>query len=127
MSNTIEIIHTNDAPAAIGPYSQANIFEKLIFTSGQIPLLPNGEFLDSDIATQTHQVCRNLQAVLEAANSDLSRVIKVTVYLSDMNYFADFNQVYAQYFINKPSRSTVAVKELPKGSKVEIECIAIKR
>lgn len=127
MSNTLKVIHTNDAPAAIGPYSQAIGFERLIFTSGQIPLLPNGEFLDADIAAQTHQVCKNLQAVLQAAGSDLSCVIKTSVFLSDMNYFVDFNEVYAQYFSHKPSRSTVAVKELPKGSKVEIECIAIKK
>lgn len=119
-------VATPNAPQAIGPYSQAIAFGELIFTSGQIPLLPNGDFLDSDIKTQTHQVCKNLQAVLQEAGSTLSNVVKTTVYLSDMNYFADFNEVYGQYFSHKPARSTVAVKELPKGSKVEIECIALK-
>lgn len=122
-----EIIHTNEAPSAIGPYSQAIVVGDFIFTSGQIPLLPNGEFLDSDIKAQTHQVCKNLQAVLEAAQSDLTHTVKVTVYLSDMCYFSDFNEIYANYFFHKPARSTVAVKQLPKDSKVEIECVAVKK
>lgn len=122
----MKIIATNDAPQAIGPYSQAILFDKLIFTSGQIPLLPNGEFLDADIKAQTNQVCKNLRSVLLAAGSDLQYVIKTNVYLSDMSYFADFNEVYGQYFTHKPARSTIAVKELPKGSKVEVECVAIK-
>ncbi|STQ86714.1 RidA family protein [Helicobacter muridarum] len=122
-----KIIHTNDAPSAIGPYSQAIVVGDFIFTSGQIPLLPNGEFLDSDIKAQTHQVCENLQAVLEAAQSDLTHTVKVTVYLSDMCYFSEFNEVYAKYFSHKPARSTVAVKQLPKDSKVEIECVAVKK
>lgn len=122
----MKIIATNDAPQAIGPYSQAILFDKLIFTSGQIPLLPNGEFLDADIKAQTNQVCKNLRSVLLAAGSDLQYVVKTNVYLSDMSYFADFNEVYGQYFTHKPARSTIAVKELPKGSKVEVECVAIK-
>lgn len=121
----LNIISTDNAPQAIGPYSQAIIAGNLIFTSGQIPLLPNGEFLDSDIQAQTHQVCKNLKAVLEAGGSSLENVVKTNVYLSDMCYFAEFNEVYAMYFSHKPARSTVAVKDLPKGSKVEIECIAI--
>ncbi len=121
-----DIISTCNAPQAIGPYSQAIITHNLIFTSGQIPLLPNGEFLDSDIQTQTHQVCKNLQAVLQAAGSSLAYVVKTNVYLSDMEYFVQFNEVYAMYFSHKPARSTIAVKELPKGSKIEIECIAVK-
>lgn len=120
------IINTNNAPQAIGPYSQAIVVNNLIFTSGQIPLLPNGEFLDSDIAEQTHQVCKNLKAILEAAGSGLENTIKTNVYISDMSYFIQFNEVYAIYFSHKPARSTVAVKELPKGSKIEIECIALK-
>lgn len=121
-----DIVSTSNAPQAIGPYSQAIVANNLIFTSGQIPLLPNGEFLDSDIKAQTHQVCKNLKAVLEAAGSSLENVIKTNVYLSDMSYFTQFNEVYAIYFSHKPARSTVAVKELPKGSKIEIECIALK-
>lgn len=121
-----DIVSTSNAPQAIGPYSQAIVANNLIFTSGQIPLLPNGEFLDSDIEAQTHQVCKNLKAVLEAAGSSLENVIKTNVYLSDMSYFTQFNEVYAIYFSHKPARSTVAVKELPKGSKIEIECIALK-
>ena len=121
-----DIVSTSNAPQAIGPYSQAIVTNNLIFTSGQIPLLPNGEFLDSDIEAQTHQVCKNLKAVLEAAGSSLENVIKTNVYLSDMSYFTQFNEVYAIYFSHKPARSTVAVKELPRGSKIEIECIALK-
>ncbi|WP_104746740.1 RidA family protein [Helicobacter bilis] len=121
-----DIVSTSNAPQAIGPYSQAIVANSLIFTSGQIPLLPNGEFLDSNIEAQTHQVCKNLKAVLEAAGSSLGNVIKTNVYLSDMSYFTQFNEVYAIYFSHKPARSTVAVKELPKGSKIEIECIALK-
>ena len=123
---SVEIIHSEEAPAAIGPYSQAIALGNLVFTSGQIPLLANGEFLESEVASQTHQVCKNLDAVLKAAGSGLSSVIKTTVFLSDMAYFADFNEVYAQYFSHKPARSTVAVKALPKGAKVEIECIAVR-
>ena len=120
------IVSTNNAPQAIGPYSQAIAANDLVFTSGQIPLLPNGEFLDSNIQEQTHQVCKNLKAVLEASGSSLENVIKTNVYLSDMSYFSQFNEVYAMYFSHKPARRTVAVKELPKGSKIEIECIAMK-
>ena len=123
----MNIVSTDNAPAAIGPYSQAIIANGFVFTSGQIPLTSNNEFLDSDIQTQTHQVCKNLSNVLEAANSSLSMVIKTTVFLSDMDYFADFNKVYEQYFSHKPARSTVAVKALPKGSKVEIECVAMQK
>ena len=123
---SVEIIHSEEAPAAIGPYSQAMALGNLVFTSGQIPLLANGEFLEAEVASQTHQVCKNLDAVLKAAGSSLSSVIKTTVFLSDMAYFADFNEVYAQYFSHKPARSTVAVKALPKGAKVEIECIAVR-
>ena len=123
----MKIISTKNAPQAIGPYSQAIAFDNLIFTSGQIPLLPNGEFLDADIKAQTHQVCKNLDAVLKEAGSELRDVVKTNVYLSDMSYFAEFNEVYGEYFAHKPARSTVAVKELPKGSKVEVECIAVRR
>ncbi|PAF45300.1 RidA family protein [Helicobacter sp. 11S02629-2] len=117
-------IETKKAPGAIGPYSQGMIVGDFVFTSGQIPLLPDGSFLDGNIKEQTHQVCKNLKAVLEEADSSLTKVIKTTVFLSDMSYFAEFNEVYAEYFSHKPGRSTVAVKSLPKDSKVEIECIA---
>lgn len=120
-------ISTNTAPSAIGPYSQGIIFKDLIFTSGQIPLLANGDFLDGDIQAQSAQVLENLKAVLESAGSGLNKVIKTTVFLSDMNDFGAMNEVYTKYFgENKPARSTIAVKTLPKNAKVEIECIAIK-
>ena len=118
-------IHTSNAPEAIGPYSQAIKFGNIIFTSGQIALTPDGKFLDTDIKTQTKQVCENLKAVLEAAGSKLENVVKTTIFLTDINDFTLVNEVYGSYFSHKPARSTVAVKKLPKGAKVEIECIAI--
>ena len=118
-------VHTSNAPEAIGPYSQAVKFGNMVFTSGQIALTPNGEFLDADIKVQTKQVCENLKAVLSAAGSDIKNVIKTTIFLADMNDFAAVNEVYGEYFSHKPARSTVAVKELPKGAKVEIETVAI--
>jgi len=121
----MEKIHTSSAPEAIGPYSQAIKIGNMIFTSGQIALTPNGEFLDVDIKTQTRQVCENLKAVLNAAGADIKNVVKTTIFLADINDFAAVNEVYGDYFSHKPARSTVAVKELPKGAKVEIECIAI--
>jgi len=120
----MEKIHTNSAPEAIGPYSQAVKQGDMIFTSGQIALTPSGEFLNSDVKTQTKQVCENLKAVLSAAGSDIKNVVKTTIFLADINDFAAVNEVYGEYFSHKPARSTVAVKELPKGAKVEIECIA---
>lgn len=120
-------IQTDKAPAAIGPYSQAVVFGDLIFTSGQIPLCPQtGQLVGNDIAEQTHQVCKNLQAVLEASGSSLDNAVKTVCYLSDMADFAQFNEVYAQYFTEKPARSCVAVKDLPKGALVEVEVIAQK-
>jgi 2-iminobutanoate/2-iminopropanoate deaminase len=121
----MEKIHTKNAPEAIGPYSQAIKIDNMIFTSGQIALTPEGEFLDKDIKTQTKQVCENLKAVLEAAGAKIENVVKTTIFLSDINDFAAVNEIYGEYFSHKPARSTVAVKELPKGAKVEIECIAI--
>ena len=121
----MEKIHTSNAPEAIGPYSQAIKVGNMIFTSGQIALTPNGEFLDGDVKTQTRQVCENLKAVLQAAGADISNVVKTTIFLADINDFGAFNEVYGEYFSHKPARSTVAVKDLPKGAKVEIECIAI--
>jgi len=118
-------IYTKNAPEAIGPYSQAIKVGNMIFTSGQIALTPSGDFLDADVKTQTTQVCENLKAVLEAAGASLKNVVKTTIFLDDINNFAAVNEVYGKYFEHKPARSTVAVKELPKGAKVEIECIAV--
>jgi 2-iminobutanoate/2-iminopropanoate deaminase len=118
-------IFTKNAPEAIGPYSQAIKIGNMIFTSGQIALTPEGEFLDADVKTQTKQVCENLKAVLEAAGAKIENVVKTTIFLDDINNFNDVNEVYGEYFAHKPARSTVAVKELPKGAKVEIECVAV--
>ena len=118
-------ITTDKAPCAIGPYSQATTLGNLIFTSGQIALNPEtGELSGDTIETQTHRVCKNLKAVLEAAGSDLSKALKTVCYLTDMKDFASFNSIYAEYFTEKPARSCVAVKTLPKGALVEVEVIA---
>ena len=119
------IIQTERAPAAIGPYSQALVTGNLVFTSGQISLDPEtGALVGATIEEQTHRVCRNLEAVLNAAGSSLQKAIKTTCFLSDMADFAAFNAVYAQYFTEKPARSCVAVKDLPKGAMVEVEVVA---
>ncbi len=124
MSNTV---HTEKAPAAIGPYSQAKILGDLVFTSGQIPLDPEtGMLVGEDIREQTHRVCKNLEAVLSAAGSSLASAVKTVCFLSNMEDFAAFNEVYATYFTSKPARSCVAVKTLPKGALVEVEVIAEK-
>lgn len=116
---------TENAPAAIGPYSQAMITGNLVFTSGQIPLDPaTGEIVGSDITGQAHRVFQNLAAVLEAAGSSLEKVVKTVCYLADMEDFVAFNAIYAQYFTGKPARSCVAVKSLPKNVLVEVEVIA---
>ena len=121
----MEKIFTDKAPAAIGPYSQAMVVGNLVYTSGQIPINPASGTIDADdIEGQTEQVCKNLKAVLEEAGASLTSVIKTTCFLADMSYFAAFNGVYARYFASCPARSCVAVKELPKGSLVEIEAIA---
>ena len=118
-------IFTEKAPAAIGPYSQAIRTNGLVFTSGQIPLDPaSGLVVAGGIEEQTRRVCENLKAVLEAAGSSLNRVVKTTCFLADMNDFAAFNAVYAEYFQEKPARSCVAVKTLPKNVLVEVEAIA---
>lgn len=120
-------IHTDKAPAAIGPYSQAVVVDRLIFTSGQIPLDPaTGCMVGESITEQTHRVCQNLEAVLAAAGATMQDVVKTTCFLSDMADFAAFNEVYASYFTEKPARSCVAVKTLPKGALVEVEVIAQK-
>ena len=118
-------VHTDNAPAAIGPYSQAVVAGKLVFTSGQIPLNPETGLLEgSNITEQAHRVCKNLEAVLSAAGASLKSAVKTVCFLSDMADFAAFNEVYAQYFTEKPARSCVAVKTLPKGALVEVEVIA---
>lgn len=118
-------IETTNAPAAIGPYSQAYIANGLLFTSGQIPLNPEtGEIVGANIAEQTHQVMKNLGALLEAAGLTYANVVKTTCFLADMGDFAAFNEVYAAYMTQKPARSCVAVKTLPKNVLCEVELIA---
>ena len=121
----MKIISTQNAPQAIGPYSQAVKSGDLLFCSGQIALQPNGELLEGTVEDQTHQVLKNMTAVLEEAGSSLNKVIKTTIFLADMNDFQTVNKVYSEYFgEHKPARSTVEVSRLPKDVKVEIECIA---
>lgn len=121
----IKTVYTSNAPDAIGPYSQAILTGNLIFTSGQIPINPESNNIEAtDIENQTEQVIKNLSAVLEEAGSSLEKVIKTTCFLSDMNNFAAFNQVYSKYFTKKPARSCVEVSRLPKDVLVEIEVIA---
>lgn len=120
-------VQTDKAPAAIGPYSQAVLAGNLVFTSGQIPLNPESGLIEGqNITEQTHRVCKNLEAVLAAAGSSLKKTVKTVCFLSNMADFTAFNQVYAQYFTEKPARSCVAVKDLPKGALVEVEVIAEK-
>ena len=123
----MEVISTENAPGAIGPYSQAIKVGEQVFLSGQIPIDPTtGEFVSDDVSEQTEQVLRNLSAVLEASGSDLGNVVKTTVFLADMGDFAAMNEVYAKSFGgNKPARSTVQAAGLPKGARVEIDCIAV--
>ncbi len=123
-----KIVFTENAPQAIGPYSQAVEINGMLFLSGQIPVDPStGEFVKGGIAEQTTQVFENIKSVLCAAGFTLDDVVKTTVFLSDMSLFSAMNAVYATYFTgNFPARSAVAVKELPKGALVEIECLAIK-
>ena len=118
-------IHTDKAPAAIGPYSQAIVYRDLVFTSGQIPINPETGSIDAQgIVEQTEQVMHNLDAVLTEAGSSFEKAIKTTCFLSDMADFTAFNEVYAKYFTEKPARSCVAVKTLPKNVLVEVEVIA---
>lgn len=122
MSKTV---YTTNAPAAIGPYSQAVIAGNMVYTSGQIAINPlSGNVEASDICGQTEQVCENLNAVLKAAGTSLSKVVKTTCYLRNMEDFAQFNEVYGKYFTEKPARSCVAVRELPKNVLVEVDAIA---
>lgn len=121
-----EVVSTENAPGAIGPYSQAIKVNGMVFCSGQIPIDPStGQFVSEDVAAQTEQVLINLDAVLKAAGSGLSNVVKTTVFLADMNDFTAMNEVYGRYFSeNKPARATVQAARLPRDAKVEIECIA---
>ena len=118
-------ISTNKAPSAIGPYSQAIVCGDMLYTSGQIPINPEtGNIEAIDITAQTEQVMKNLSAVLEAAGTSFENVVKTTCFLSEIADFAAFNAVYAEYFVSKPARSCVAVKDLPKGALCEVELIA---
>ena len=120
-------ISTKNAPAAIGPYSQAIEINGLEFTSGQIAINPeNGNIEATTIETQTEQVMKNLSAILEAAGTDMTKAVKTTCFLADMNDFSAFNEVYGKYFTTKPARSCVAVKTLPKNVLCEVEVIAAK-
>ena len=123
----LEKIYTDQAPAAIGPYSQAIKIENTLYTSGQIPVDPtNGKVISTEITEQAQQVMKNLQAVLEEGGSNLNSVIKTTCFLTDIADFAAFNEVYGSYFgDHKPARSCVAVKELPLNVRVEVEAIAV--
>ena len=122
----MKFIQTQNAPQAIGPYSQAVVANGIIYTSGQIALTPDGNMLENDIVIQTKQVLKNLSAVLEEADSSLSNVIKTTIFLENMDDFAVVNELYAEAFgDHKPVRSTVAVKTLPKNALVEMDAIAL--
>ena len=119
-------IYTQNAPEAIGPYSQAIQYDKLLFSSGQIPVDPeNGAIVAGGIAAQAEQAMKNIGAILEKAGAEYASVLKTTCFLSDMNDFAAFNEVYAKYFTEKPARSCVAVKTLPKNVLCEVEVIAV--
>lgn len=121
----MKTIHTDNAPQAIGPYSQAKIHGNTLFTSGQIPIDPaTGELVSGGIEEQTRRVCENLKAVLEASGSSLEKVVKTNCYLKDIGDFAAFNKVYAEYFTEKPARSCVGGLQIPKGALVEVELIA---
>lgn len=125
-NHNLQTIQTNNAPAAIGPYAQAIRAGSLLFTSGQIPLRPDGSLVEGTIVEQATQVLNNLQAVLEAAGSSLDCVIKTTIFIKDMNQFTQVNEVYGTYFQeHRPARSTVEVARLPKDVLIEIEAVAV--
>ncbi|MDR4950287.1 2-iminobutanoate/2-iminopropanoate deaminase [Neobacillus cucumis] len=122
----MKIVQTNQAPAAIGPYSQGIVANNLFYSSGQIPLTAEGVMVTGDVKEQTHQVFKNLQAVLAEAGASLETVVKATVFIKNMDEFADVNEVYGEYFsTHKPARSCVEVARLPKDALVEIEVIAL--
>ena len=121
----MNFIQTNNAPSAIGPYSQAVEINGMVYTSGQIALTPEGKMLEDNLELQTKQVLNNLSEVLKASNSGLGQVVKTTIFLADMDSFAVVNEIYASFFNDhKPVRSTVAVKTLPKNALIEIDAIA---
>lgn len=123
--NNMEYVATNNAPGAIGPYSQAVKANGMLFTSGQIAIDPKTNTVEAvTIEAQTRQVCENLKAVVEAAGTTMEKVVKTVCFLADINDFAKFNEIYAAYFTSKPARSCVAVKDLPKGVLCEVELIA---
>ena len=122
----MKIIQTEKAPAAVGPYSQAIVSNGMIYCSGQIAIDPSvGKIVAEDIEGQADQCCKNIEAVLDAAGVDLCNVVKTTCFLAEISDFAKFNSVYEKYFVSKPARSCVAVKDLPKGALCEIEVIAV--
>lgn len=121
----MEYVSTDKAPNAIGPYSQAVKANGMLFTSGQIAINPETNQVETKtIAEQTEQVCKNLKAVVEAAGTTMDKVVKTICFLADINDFAEFNEIYGRYFVSKPARSCVAVKDLPKGVLCEVELIA---
>lgn len=121
----MKVIYTDKAPAAIGPYSQAMVSGGFLFASGQIPVDPaNGEVNGTDITAQAEQVCKNISAVLAEAGTSFEKIVKTTCFIADMADFAAFNAVYEKYFVSKPARSCVAVKQLPKNVLCEVEIIA---
>lgn len=121
----MKVIETKNAPAAIGPYSQAYVLNGLLYTSGQIPVNPVDSTVPEGIEAQTKQSCENVQAILEAAGTSFDKVFKTTCFLADMADFTAFNAIYESYFVSKPARSCVAVKTLPKNVLCEIEVIAV--
>ncbi len=122
----MKFISTKEAPAAIGPYSQAIVANGMIYTSGQIPMNEKGVIEATDVVNQAHQVMKNLFYILEAANAHFNDVVKTTIFLTDMDDFDKVNTVYSHYFgHHKPARSTIAVKTLPKNVLIEIECVAL--
>ena len=121
----MKTVETKNAPAAIGPYSQAKIVGNLVYCSGQIPVNPATSLIEGKtVSEQTHQSCKNVAALLQAAGTSIDKVIKTTCFLADIADFGEFNKVYEQYFVTKPARSCVAVRDIPKGALVEIEVIA---
>jgi len=126
MSDELKVVQSERAPAAIGPYAQAIVLDGWVFCSGQIPIVPeSGDVVTGGAAEQAEQVLRNLAAVLREAGSSLSRVVKTTVFLTDLNDFGAMNEVYARHFgTHRPARSTVQVAALPRGVRVEVECVA---
>ncbi len=121
----MNIINTKEAPAAIGPYSQGIAINGLVFASGQIPVIPEDGSIPAGIEAQAERSCKNVEAILKASGTDMTKVVKTTCFLADMSDFAAFNSVYERYFTSKPARSCVAVKEIPKGLLCEIEAIAV--